>query len=185
MSEIRLPIAYYQAPDKRLQATQDKLFKGLQHLFENDIMFEDISVSKLCQTAGIARQTFYRHYDSMALIIEINLSRVVNQFLQQVDAQGNHLPDSAPLTIKILRQNQTLIRMLEWAQLTETAIDYLVNDMARVDYIRDLTNWNQPFVDEMFARAVVSFAQVMTKHSDLTDDTLIQLYQLTVLNAFN
>lgn len=75
MSKVHIPVAYYQAPDKRLQATQDKLFAALKKSFEAGEAFANISVSALCQRAKIARQTYYQHYDSIGEIIEVTAAR--------------------------------------------------------------------------------------------------------------
>ncbi|GAX03445.1 TetR family transcriptional regulator [Secundilactobacillus pentosiphilus] len=83
MKKVHIPVAYYQTPDKRLQTTQDKLFATLKQYFEAGDKFTKVSVSALCRTAKVARQTYYQHYDSISEIIEVAVAQVLNQSLQK------------------------------------------------------------------------------------------------------
>lgn len=53
-----------QVVDPRVQLTQDKLRSGLFRLLKTKAV-EDITVTALCQEAGINRRTFYLHYDNV------------------------------------------------------------------------------------------------------------------------
>lgn len=50
--------------DPRVQRTQQALRTALFHLLETQAL-SDITVTRLCQTAGINRRTFYIHYQNV------------------------------------------------------------------------------------------------------------------------
>ncbi|WP_390405535.1 hypothetical protein [Lacticaseibacillus jixiensis] len=177
MSKIHIPVAYYKAPDKRLQATQDKLFAALKQHFEAGEPFAAISVSTLCQTAKVARQTYYRHYDSRGEIIEVAIARLINRFLQQADQTFRQSEQAAPLTVDLLLAHRQLIKMMRWAHVQAQAVAYLSQDMRRVSSIEGTDVATQDFMIDLLARMHISFAEVLSDHLELSRAELIAIYR--------
>ena len=132
MSKVHIPVAHYQPPDKRLQATQNRLFAALKQHFEAGEAFRTISVSALCHTAKLARQTYYQHYDSIGEIIEVTVARVINQSLQKADQVLDHSTEGAGIIVDLLLANRELIDMVNAEGLI---IAYLSREIRRVSAI--------------------------------------------------
>ncbi len=58
--------------DARQRRTREALFKALDQLLE-ERPFREISVRELTDRAGIGRQTFYRHFDGLGMMLERRL----------------------------------------------------------------------------------------------------------------
>ncbi|KRM71685.1 TetR/AcrR family transcriptional regulator [Lacticaseibacillus brantae] len=180
MRPHHIQLAQDQQPDKRLQVTQDKLFAALEQIFATGTTFQTVTVSQLCQRAGLARQTYYRHYDQVVEILEVQFSRLVNQFLTNVDQTPLSQIDAAPLVVKQLQANQTLLQMIQWADAEESTIMVLVNDMTRVAFINEYRSELRAFVNEVIARSVFSFSRVMLKNPAIDTADLVRLYALMI-----
>lgn len=177
MSKVHIPVAYYQPPDKRLQETQDKLFAALKHHFEAGEAFATISVSALCQTAKLARQTYYQHYDSIGEIIEVTVARVINQYLQKADQVMDPSTEGAAMTVDLLLANQELIAMVRWANAEDLIIAYLSREIRRVSAIEGSDVPMKGVMIDLLARMYLSFADVLRQHPELSRDELITIFQ--------
>lgn len=100
MSQAKIPVAYYHKPDKRLRATQDKLFTALQAYYETGNDFNTLQVTKLCQNTGVACQTFYRHYDGIGEMAVMMLSPRI-----ELDGQKVDLHSFARIFTRLTKQN--------------------------------------------------------------------------------
>ena len=177
MSKVHIPVAYYQAPDKRLQATQDKLFTALKQYFTSGETFATISVSKLCRTAKVARQTYYEHYDRIGEIIEVNVAQEINQSLKRADQTLNPGEAGAPLTVDLLLAHRPLIAMVHWAGAEGQISAYLSQDMRRITAIEGGSAPMQGVMIDLLARMYVDFAEVLSAHPELNRSQLITIYQ--------
>lgn len=177
-----IKFARYQQPDKRLQATQDKLFNALTHFFITEVRFDSITVTQLCKEAGIVRQTFYRHYNNQLEILENHLAGIANDFLTLIDKMPVSVVNLPQTVVQELKNNQTLFEMIYWAHAEEAAITVLASDMMRVTFIDDRQNDFQGFVNEIVARNVFNFSRVMLKYPTIDTKMLVKLYSLMVPN---
>ncbi|MFD1442063.1 hypothetical protein [Lacticaseibacillus hegangensis] len=177
MSKVHIPVAYYQAPDKRLQATQDKLFAALKQHFEAGEAFASISVSALCQTAKIARQTYYQHYDSIGEIIEVTVARVINSALQKADQALDPSDEGAPLTVDLLLAHRDLIAMVRWAHAGDLIVAYLSREIRRVSSIEGTNIPMKGVMIDLLARMYLAFADVVNEHPELSRSQLITIFQ--------
>ncbi|EII4617363.1 hypothetical protein LHM76_002713 [Listeria monocytogenes] len=176
----KIQIARYQRPDKRLQTTQDKLFAALKERFDSGQKFSDVQVSSLCKDANVARQTFYRHYITVGEIIEVNFARMMNQFFQHVDKTINSTKVAAKLTVTILNDNKTLVAMVFWAKVESQVIQFMVRDMARINSFQTERVPFDALRAERLARSIISFAEVMLKYPQVSQQELIQIYKDTI-----
>lgn len=177
MSKVHIPVAYYQPPDKRLQATQDKLFAALKQHFEAGEAFRTISVSALCHTAKLARQTYYQHYDSIGEIIEVTVSRVINQSLQKADQVLDPSTEGAGMTVDLLLANRELIDMVRWANAEDLIIAYLSREIRRVSAIEGRDMPLKGVMIDLLARMYLGFADVLSQHPELSRDQLMMIFQ--------
>jgi AcrR family transcriptional regulator len=180
MSQVKLQAAYYHKPDKRLRTTQTKLFAALRQAFEHQQNFDDIRVSALCQSAGIARQTFYRHYTTIGEIIELNIAWVANDFLKQTDQIHDSTRYAPRLMVDLIDQNRASFAMIFWSHTEQPVTEYLIRDMRRVNIIRSTNTPETIFAIELYARMLINFAQSMITHSELSRDEFIKLYQALI-----
>jgi len=177
MSQIKLQAASYHTPDKRLQETQHRLFAALRKAFEVKQNFNTITVSALCKSAQIARQTFYRHYANLGEIIQLNMAWIINSFLQQTDQKNDSTRFAPHLMVNLMEENRTSLAMIFWAHEEQNVTQYLVNDMRRINAIYTTNNSEDAFTIELYARMVMSFAQLMIEQPGLDQAPLIELYQ--------
>ena len=75
--------------DKRVEATKEKLKNTLIELVKDERL-EDISISELCKTAGINRNTFYSHYSSVEELLEELEDEFLAQLLKQLENDMTH-----------------------------------------------------------------------------------------------
>ncbi|MFC6254279.1 TetR/AcrR family transcriptional regulator [Secundilactobacillus hailunensis] len=180
MSQVKLQAAYYHQPDKRLRETQAKLFAALRSVFKEKQDFDNIRVSTLCQLAGIARQTFYRHYTAIGEVIELNIAWVANDFLKQTDQIHDSTRYAPRLMVDLIDQNRTSFAMIFWSHTEQPVTEYLIRDMRRVNVIRSTNTPEAIFAIELYARMLINFAQLMIIHSELSRDEFINLYQALI-----
>lgn len=76
--------------DKRKEANlrvKNNITKALLKLM-HEKSFSDISISELIQTAGVARVSFYRNYDSKEDVLHTLVDDVLENFLHTIDSRG-------------------------------------------------------------------------------------------------
>ena len=76
--------------DPRQQRTQEALLGALDELLAEK-PFSEISVSDLARRAGIGRQTFYRHFDSIGAMLEKRLGTVLLGQIEWACAHADNL----------------------------------------------------------------------------------------------
>lgn len=180
MNTIKMQLAHDKHADKRLQATQNSLFTALENYFSANQGFATIRVGNLCKDAKIARQTFYRHYGSIGEIIEVSCVRMINQFLQQIDRTPNSTRISAQLIVNTLLEHQILLEMMFWSNEEEMIIQLMTGDILRVYSFEDIRETHKPFIAELMARSVISFARVFIKYPGTNKPDLIKIYKRMV-----
>lgn len=71
--------------DPRIVRTQQDLYQGLDELL-SEKPFSEISVSDLCRRAGVGRQTFYRHFDSIGSMLNLHLHATLEEQIRSIEA---------------------------------------------------------------------------------------------------
>ena len=180
MKIVKMPLAHDQHIDKRLRATQNKLFVTLKTYFSTNQPFSTIRVVTLCKDAKITRQTFYRHYGSIGEIITVSCVRMINQFLQKIDQASNSSHISAQLIVDALLNHQTLLEMMFWSNEEDAVIQLMTGDILRAYSFEDIHKTHKPFIAELMARSIISFAQVLIKYPNTNKTDLIRIYKRMV-----
>ncbi|MCH5162761.1 MAG: TetR/AcrR family transcriptional regulator [Clostridiales bacterium] len=96
--------------------TTNKIKDGLIALLETAPL-EDITVTALCETAGINRATFYYHYDSVSAVfdeLESKLEDEFNRFLTRTAIAGDSSPEKSfyVMFFEFVARNATLCKMI-------------------------------------------------------------------------
>lgn len=78
---------YHIADDQRARKSSRKLVEGLEVCLARK-KYEEISISDLCEAAGIGRATFYRLFDNMADVLYYQCSEVVRLIADSVERDG-------------------------------------------------------------------------------------------------
>ena len=84
--------------EKQLSYAKTELTKALLSLLEKKSLSE-ITVSELCNEAGLSRLSFYRNYDSMEEIIREHLTGITDTFLASTDANFRTTPREEFITL--------------------------------------------------------------------------------------
>lgn len=69
--------------------TQEALIGGLERLI-NKKSFEEISISKLTQIAGISRTTFYRNYHNIVDVLNYQIKLLLEEFNSSIKYEGDN-----------------------------------------------------------------------------------------------
>jgi AcrR family transcriptional regulator len=115
--------------DKRSRRTRAWLLETLLKLLENK-KYSEITVTELTEKADIARQTFYRNYDSMDDILLSRLNEIVDEYLAKVfkNLETKKDPDwdfEVRQLILLWQQNEVVFRALKKAGLDYQVMEKL------------------------------------------------------------
>lgn len=96
--------------DKRIEKTKEKLRQALGELVRTENI-DRISVSALCEKAGINRTTFYKYYsvpaDIQQEIIDENIADILQLMWQEENAWD--IRDLILQTLKMVKKNRKLL----------------------------------------------------------------------------
>ncbi|MBQ7057705.1 MAG: hypothetical protein IJM83_00170 [Firmicutes bacterium] len=96
--------------DKRIEKTKEKLRQALGELVRTESI-DRISVSALCERAGINRTTFYKYYsvpaDIQQEIIDENIADILQLMWQEENAWD--IRDLILQTLKMVKKNRKLL----------------------------------------------------------------------------
>ena len=121
----------------RQTATKQHIREALIQLFLEE-KFETISVSKLCQRAGINRGTFYLHYLDKFDLIETLKEEIISQLRKNFEETTN-THDLTITNLSYLQQNHDLIYAVSQSHylnfretIREFMLSILTNDQHKV-----------------------------------------------------
>ena len=78
---------YHIVDDQRAHKSARKLVEGLEACLARR-KYEEISISELCETAGVGRATFYRLFDNMTDVLYYQCSEVIHLVADAVERDG-------------------------------------------------------------------------------------------------
>lgn len=121
--------------DKRSKRTRAWLLETLLKLLDNKD-YSDISVTELTEKADIARQTFYRNYDSMDDILLSRLNEIVDEYLERVfiNLETKKDPDwdfEVKQLISLWQRNDVVFKALHKAGLDYQVMEKLTHLFTR------------------------------------------------------
>ena len=68
---------------------------------------DEITVKDLVEDCGIARQTFYYHFQDIYAVVEWRFQNVTQELLEQTESMGRK--EASELLIKMMRENKSLL----------------------------------------------------------------------------
>lgn len=125
------------------------MFKALFELIQTRKL-SDISVSELCELAGINRTTFYNHFDNVGALAKAARESILQEYTHQFDGnQDGFTPENLLIMFRHLRDNQL---MYNTYFLLEPRYDELLNH-----YDRDQARQRFPGQNETLVRYHAQF----------------------------
>ena len=115
--------------DKRTKRTREWLLETLLELLKTK-EYAEISITELTEQSGIARQTFYRNYDSMDDILVSKMDKILDEYLDTVQQNLARKEDpdwhfEVQQLIFIWQENEAIFKALQKAGLSLHALDKL------------------------------------------------------------
>jgi AcrR family transcriptional regulator len=113
--------------DKRSKRTRAWLLDTLLELIETK-EYSEISITELTEKSDIARQTFYRNYNSIDDILLFKMDEIRDEYMAEVqkNLETKHDPSwdfEVNQMITLWQQNESLFRALQKAGLIFQALD--------------------------------------------------------------
>ena len=135
------------------ELSRQLLCEGLLKLMEKT-EYKNISVSKLCTTADVARRTFYRHFETIDDVLRYKLDKITDDFIDYFlqNYHGNSLENIVELFFTFWEQHRTFLLLLRKNHLMHVLSDIVLPAMRKG--IRQLSlgnNANEPTADEILA----------------------------------
>ena len=87
---------------KQVERSKAWISQALVQLLK-DYEMADITVSQICQVAGVGRQTFYRHFDDKKQVLEFELDRVFEEYMERAGKAYEENPNSEAFELEAMR----------------------------------------------------------------------------------
>ena len=114
--------------DSRLRYTKECLYRSFLGFLENKAV-SDITVSEICETAGISRKTFYKYYaDQFSLLMGMQ-DDLYADFLEKIEQQPANVHRITPVLIEFAEHNRTLVKAVFANRAEGNFIDRITDNM--------------------------------------------------------
>ena len=135
------------------ELSRQLLCDGLLKLMEK-MEYKNISVSKLCTTADVARRTFYRHFETIDDVLRYKLDKITDEFIDYflLNYHGISLEHIVEIFFTFWEQHRDFLLLLRKNHLMHVLSDIVLPAMRKG--IRQLSlgnNANKPTADEMLS----------------------------------
>ncbi|WP_119326738.1 TetR/AcrR family transcriptional regulator [Companilactobacillus musae] len=160
----------------------------------NQKTYTQINVAELCRQADITRSTFYLHFDNLTDVLNNVLD---DAFLFNQSTSLSTLPESQPLTIDLLRENESLLpacqRIADSSKYRQLLMDpslseYIIGRIIAhekdkiVPSIQKRTGLNKNEAELLFIYSINGSFAINKRHHFIKDDAWYQ--ELQLLNTF-
>lgn len=134
------PSARLYSSDARAAATKQQLYDALNKLLETHTP-EQISISELAQTAGVARCSFYRHYSDIDSLMEEQLQIIYAEVIRQLPSIGRLIGygPSIEASLRGYSRYKALFKALVGGDY-----ELLVMNAYRSSF--DILEWRRPYI---------------------------------------
>lgn len=114
--------------DSRLRYTKQCLYDAFLYYLE-DRPVSDITVSEICERAGISRKTFYRYYaDQFGLLMRMQ-DDLFEEYREQLADKPADVRQITPVLIRFADQNRTLVKAVFANRAEGNFIDRIIDDL--------------------------------------------------------
>lgn len=141
----------------------DRLFEALLQLKSEAIDYSEITVSQLTQTAGISRQTFYRHYKSIDDVIYQRLHEFKLATLKDF-SKIQMTPDIMITTLLAYwQQHQDFFALIRWANQLPMMIENISFLNQKIMTMNNVVHIDDTYIVNSYAGSIVMFLQTFTQ----------------------
>ena len=125
--------------DARIIKTRGKLFGAFTSLL-SEKPFEEITINEICDTAGVRRATFYKHfrdkYDFLAVLVEhfIDDFKTTSGPIDKSNSGADYHVAFARELIHYLLDNEDAVKLLIKSNMRTTLIDIVVKQIYTKSY---------------------------------------------------
>lgn len=113
--------------DSRLRYTKECLYQAFLHFLEKKPV-SDITVSEICDQAGISRKTFYKYYpDQFGLLIGMQ-DDLFADYRSQLAGKPADVRQITPVLIEFTGKNRTLVKAVFANRGEGNFIDRIIDD---------------------------------------------------------
>ena len=117
-----------QPRDSRLRYTKECLYESFLHFLE-DKPVPDITVSEICDRAGISRKTFYKYYPDQFGLLASMQNDLFARYREQLESSPADVREITPVLIRFADENRTLVKAVFANRGEGNFIDRMVDDL--------------------------------------------------------
>lgn len=127
--------------EKKPTYARKALTEALLKLLETSRL-EDISVSELCETAGLSRLSFYRNYSSKEDILKQHMAAITSSFLDSTAVNFRTTPKKEFIIYLVshISQHRELVYLL-----MDNHLSYLLKEAFDEAFTRTAGTWHDPY----------------------------------------
>lgn len=176
--------------DKRSKRTRSWLLQTLLELIEEKD-YAEISITELTEKADIARQTFYRNYESMDDILLSKMEEILDEYLINVEQKLSvkNDPDwgfEVNQLLNVWQQNEALFKALQKAGLAFQALEKLSQFFTqfhmKAQNLEELDEYNQYLVYYLAGGVFNVLNKWFKKDMSVPNEILIDLFKRAAKN---
>lgn len=170
--------------DRRKHRTHAKLFNAIVEKYQTGADFKQIEIKEFCQSAGVSRATFYRHYQNIADVIVVHFLIVISDFEKQIDAlQQPNFENSSQVVVSEIENNLELIKLVSWSGTQKKVQSVLSGTAQQILILRDYPIARRQFVSDFLGGAILHFAQEITESPEpIPQAEVLELYRMLIPN---
>ena len=127
--------------EENLSYAKTELTKALLKLLESKSL-NDISISELCEEAGLSRLSFYRNYASKEDILRQHLDQITTSFLGTTSVNFRTTPKRKFIVylIRHMQQHKKIISLL-----IDSGLSYIVKEEFDEAFTRSIETYHDPY----------------------------------------
>ena len=127
--------------EENMSYAKTELTKALLKLLESKSL-NDISISELCEEAGLSRLSFYRNYSSKEDILRQRLNQITTSFLGATSVNFRTTPKKEFIVylIKHMQQHKRIISFL-----IDNGLSYIVKEGFDEAFTRSVDIYHDPY----------------------------------------
>ena len=114
--------------DSRLRYTKECLYESFMHFLEEKPV-SDITVSEICDRAGISRKTFYKYYPDQFGLLASMQNDLFDRYREQLESRPADVREITPVLIRFADENRTLVKAVFANRGAGNFIDRMVDDL--------------------------------------------------------
>ena len=107
--------------------TKDKLSKSLWRLLESNTL-ERITITMICQEAGIGRRSFYRHFKSKWNVIEYEVKQKSDEFAT-LCTESRTMEELIEMSFRFFKRQKKLLSLLEQNDLMSVLYSFMQSSL--------------------------------------------------------